>query len=173
MRQRTRGFSLIELTAVLTVLSLVWLSITCILYTLYRADHRLRDELQREHAIDRFTMRLRLDSHAATSARLLETPEGSSELVLSAKDDRKIHYSMADEGLRRVVREGELVVHRDTFLTGRSVSQWRLQPADDPSLVVLTVTSRDKRSRTVRARQIKAAVALANRTVLEPLEESP
>jgi len=172
MRRRRDGFTLIELTVVLTVLSLVWLSITCVLYTLYHADHRLRDDLQREHALDRFAMRLRLDAHAASSANLLELAEGGNELVLSTVEERSIHYGMSDEGVYRVVQQGEAVLHRDNFLTGRATCAWVLQPPDNPKLIVVTLTTRDGRTQSTRVLQIKAAVTSAKATVVGATETS-
>lgn len=173
MRRRHAGFTLIELTVVLTVLSLIWLSITCVLYTLFRADHRLRNELQSEYAIDRFALRLRLDAHAASSANIMEVATGGNELVLSTVDERAIHYGMSDEGLYRVVREGETVLHRDTFLTGRATSEWELHMPSELSLIVVTWTSRDDRTESTRVRRIKAATASHPATVVEPAEVSP
>jgi len=172
MRRRCVGFTLIELLVVMTVLSLVWLSITCALNKLYRADQRLRDELQREQAMDRFAMRLRLDAHAASSAKLLEAAEGGEELVLSTEDERSIHYGSLEEGLYRVVRRGEAVLHRDKFLTGRATSEWVLQSPENPSLIVVTLTTRDRRTQSTRVRQIKAAVSSAKATVVGSAETS-
>ncbi|MDA1051498.1 MAG: type II secretion system protein [Planctomycetota bacterium] len=172
MKRQRAGFTLLELTVVLTVLSLVWLCITSVLYTLYRADHRLRDDLQSEQAVDRFAMRLRLDAHDASSANLLERNDGGSELVLLTVDGRAIHYGMSDEGIYRVVRKSEAVVHQDAFLTGRAVPEWELHSPDDPSLIVLTLTSRDSRTQSTRVRHIKAAVSTANLPVAESPEAS-
>lgn len=172
MRRRHAGFTLIELTVVLTVLSLVWLSVTCVLYTLFRADHRLRNELQSEYAIDRFALRLRLDAHAASSANVIEVTTGGSELVLSHGDERAIHYGMSDEGVYRVVRQGETVLHRDTFLTGRATSEWELHMPAVPSLTIVTWTSRDGRAASTRVRRIKAAVASDQPKVIAPAEVS-
>jgi hypothetical protein len=142
------------------------------LYTLYRADHRLRDDLQREHALDRFAMRLRLDAHAASSPNLLELAEGGLELVLLTVDERSIHYGMSDEGVYRVVQQGEAVVHRDKFLTGRATVAWELQPLDNPSLIVVTFTTRDGRTQATRVRQVKAAVTSARAAVVGAAEIS-
>ena len=172
MRRQHAGFTLIELTVVLTVLSLVWLSVTCVLYTLFRADHRLRIELQSEYAIDRFAARLRLDAHAASSATSIEVATGGRELVLSNVDERAIHYGMSDEGVYRVVREGETVLHRDTFLTGRATSEWELHTPEIPSLTIVTWTSRDGHAASARVLRIKAAVASDHATVVAPAEVS-
>ena len=172
MRRRHAGFTLIELTVVLTILSLIWLSVTCVLYTLFRADHRLRDELQREYAIDRFAVRLRLDAHAASSGNIIEVTTGGRELVLSHGDERAIHYGMSDEGVYRVVREGETVLHRDTFLTGRATSEWELHMPGDLPLIVVTWTYRDGRTESTRVRRIKAATASHQATVVELVEVS-
>ncbi len=170
--RRRHGFTLIEMIVVMTVLSVVWLSITCVLYTLYRADHRLRDDLQREHAIDRFAMRLRLDARAASSANLLANAEGGDELVLSTVEERSIHYGLSDEGVYRIVRQGEAILHRDMFFTGRATSEWALRSPDDPTLVILTLTFRDGRTQSTRVRQIKAAVTQPKATVVESAETS-
>ena len=161
MKRPRMGSTLIELTVVLTVLSLVWLSITCALYTLYRADIRLRDDLQYEQSLDRFAMRLRLDAHAASSAELVERDEGGKELVLSTEGRRSIHYGISDQGVYRVVREGEAILHRDKFLTSRVTSQWELQSPQEHALIVVTLAERDARSQATRVQQIKASVAPA------------
>jgi len=156
---RRHGVTLIELLVVMTILSLVWLSITSVLYSLYRADHRLRDDLQREHALDRCAMRLRLDAHAASSVNLVEQEDGTTELVLASDDERSIHYGEAEQGVYRVVLRAETVLHQDIFLTGNANSEWTLQRADDATLVTLTMTSESKGSAMSRVRRIKTGVA--------------
>lgn len=172
MRRRRVGFTLIELTVVLTILSLVWLSVTGVLYTLYRADQRVRDDLQHEHAFDRFAMRLRLDAHAANSANLLELADGGHELVLTSASDRAIHYGMTSAGIYRIVRQGEVVLHRDAFIMGRATVQWELHSPEEPALIVLTWTSRDERTKAARVRQIKAAVASTSGAIAKAPETS-
>lgn len=172
MKRRRAAFTLIEILVVLSVLSLVWLSITCVLYTLYRADHRLRDGLQREQAIDRFAIRLRLDAHAASSANLLELAEGGSELVLSNVDERSIHYSVSEEGISRFVRQGDAVLHQDKFLTGRAASEWVLRSSGNSTLIFLTLTLQDERTQSTRVQRIKAAVTQANATLVRSAETS-
>ncbi|MBC8356240.1 MAG: prepilin-type N-terminal cleavage/methylation domain-containing protein [Planctomycetes bacterium] len=169
---RRRAFSLIELTVVLTVLSLVWLIVTSVIYTLYRADHRLRDDLQHEQALDSFVMRLRLDTHEARAAVLAPIAAGGTELVLSTADDKSIHYGVSEEGIYRVVQQADAVVHRDTFVIGRATGVWKLLPEETSSLVALTLTSRHGRSQTNRVRHIKAAVATAGVTLQESAEAS-
>jgi prepilin-type N-terminal cleavage/methylation domain-containing protein len=172
MRQRRAGFTLIELTVVMTILSLVWLSITCVLYTLYRADHRLRDELQHEHAMNRLATRLRLDAHTAHSANLLDRAEGGNELVLTTVEQRNVHYGVSDEGVYRIVRKDEAILHRDVFRVGRVTEQWELRSSADPSLIVVTLTSRDGRSQSTRIQRIKAAVATTQVAVAKTTEAS-
>jgi prepilin-type N-terminal cleavage/methylation domain-containing protein len=170
---RRRAFTLIEVTVVLTVLSIVWLSVTTVLYTLYRADHRLRDDLQREQAIDRVSMRLRLDTHEANSARIVLTDDGTNELVLLVADDKSIHYGMEEAHLYRIVREGDAVLHRDRFLVGRATSEWTLHHGEEASLVVLTLTAVDKRTEATRVWQIKAAVQSTTAANGETSEATP
>ena len=172
MRRQRNGFTLIEVTVVLTILSVVWLSITCVLYSLYRAEHRLRDELQRERAINRLAMRLRLDAHAAASAKLLKLNGGGDELVLSTEDERSIHYGRSDEGVYRVVRSGEMVLHQDSFFIGQATFEWVLQSREDPSLIVLALTAWDERTRSTRVRRIKAAVTTGKVAVVGSAETS-
>jgi hypothetical protein len=117
-------------------------------------------------------MRLRLDAHAASSAELVELAEGGHEIVLSTVDERTIHYGMSEEGVYRVVREGETVLHRDKFLTGRATGEWVLQAPEDHAMIVVTLTARDTRAQSTRVRRIKAAVASASATIVRVRETS-
>ena len=172
MRPRRTGVTLIELIVVMTVLSVVWLSITTVLYTLYRADHRLRDDLQCEFAMDRLANRLRLDAHSATSANLLDLAEGGHELVLSIADERNVHYGLSDEGVYRIVRKGAAILHQDVFLVGHATANWELRSPPDPWVIVLTLTTREGRSQSTRVRRIKAAVAPTHITESKTIEAS-
>lgn len=170
--KRRYGVTLIELLVVMTILSFVWLSISSVLYSLYRADHRLRDDLQREHALDQCTIRLRLDAHAASSAKLVELESGTTELVLSSDDKRSIHYGKAEQGIYRVVVRSEMVLHQDIFLTGHATSEWALHRADDAVLVTLTLTSQTEGSDVTRIRRIKTAVTPMTLSVAKATEAS-
>lgn len=172
MKPRRAGVTLIELIVVMTVLSVVRLSITTVLYTLYRADHRLRDDLQCEFAMDRLANRLRLDAHSATSANLLDLAEGGHELVLSIADERNVHYGLSDEGVYRIVRKGAAILHQDVFLVGHATADWELRSTEDPSLIVLTLTTQEGRSQSTRVRRIKAAVAPTHITEFKTTEAS-
>ncbi|MCA9121650.1 MAG: prepilin-type N-terminal cleavage/methylation domain-containing protein [Planctomycetaceae bacterium] len=159
MMRRRDGVTLIELTVVLTILSLVWLSVTCVLYSLYRADQRLRDDLQRDHALDRLAMRLRLDAHAASSVSVNNVDDNISELVLTVDGTRSVHYSDFEGGVYRIVRQGEAVIHQDAFLTGRGKTEWQIETGQVGRLIDATLTVQVVPVGTRWTRNIKAAVA--------------
>lgn len=171
MRRRP-GFTLIELSAVMAILSLVWISVTSVLYTMHRADHRLRDELQRDQALNRLAMRLRTDAHTAFSASLADVETGGSELVLINSDERSIHYGRSDEGVYRTVRQGSTVLHTDRFLVGRGTAEWNIRTSEGLTLVTLSLTRRDERSEAVHVRRINAAVAPVRVRIAEATEAS-
>lgn len=169
MNQKRRAVTLIELTAALTVLSLLWLAVTSVLYSMHRANHRLRIELQQDQAFDRFSIRLRRDAHEASSASINEEPDRSSELVLSAAQATSVHYGASVDGFYRVVRKGDSTVHQDEFRTGNATSGWELDTSGNSTMIVLTLTSNDKQGQSITPRKIKASVA----TVKPPVVHAP
>jgi type II secretory pathway component PulJ len=136
MKQLRRpAVTLIEMQVVITLMAvLVGLTGVC-LHGMVRAQDRLRRNVQRRVSLDRFSLQLRTDAHAANAARL-DDDQATRSLVLTAMDASEIVYRAEASEVSRTVRRGETVQHRDTYqLPGLASVQWEL--SDDAQLAVV------------------------------------
>ena len=138
MKQLRRGYTLIESLVVIVLTSTTLTVVTVTMHTLHRAEHRLREDLQSQRALEQLAFRLRQDSHGAASAAIGEVTEARSRsLTLVTPDEQRIEYSSAGTGIERVVRRGETISHRDRFLLAAAAdSFWTIDTRFERPVIV-------------------------------------
>ena len=112
-RNRTCGYSLIELLVVITVLaSLLGLCVGT-LHLLMKLDRAGRDASDEAADLFRLARDFRADVHAATDA---EPPSPSAErFSLALGEGRTVDYAIRPGAITRLVRLGDRVVGRESY----------------------------------------------------------
>ena len=165
-----RGFSLIELLAVMTVASVIFGVLGVSIFALHRTQTRVQDDSHTAAALADFARRLRADAHAATAASLQTDgdAEPSESLVLDYDDGRRIEYRFdtASRRIHREVRQADEIVHRDAFVLPRG-AEVRWSPLAEGETLAGAVVSRpqgrERDAGEARRVRIEAAVGLDRR----------
>ena len=87
-----RGYSLVELMIVVSMLSFVLLLCTTTLHALLRLDRGERSDLMESRALDRLAGLLRDDAHRATAARIERDAMQRERLVLTRTNHETLIY---------------------------------------------------------------------------------
>jgi hypothetical protein len=160
-RFRRPAITLIEMQVVITLMAvLLGLTGMC-LHSMHRAQARFEGNVQRRAGLDRLSIGLRTDAHAATAARLQADPAGGI-LLLTTAEDAEIVYQVEPGQVNRTLRQGEVVLHHDTYrLPGVAGGEWELSD-DQPSFLTLELIPTEGLGRHAAAvpMTIRAAVGL-------------
>jgi prepilin-type N-terminal cleavage/methylation domain-containing protein len=112
---KRKGFTLVELLVVLSVVAIVLPMAGGTVLFLLRAQSRSAEGLRDAMALTQLSHSFRSDVHAAQRAR---TPDAAA-LVLELSDARTIEYGAASNGVvTRIVRHCENVERREQFRVG-------------------------------------------------------
>ncbi len=147
MRKLRRGFTLVELLAVITVVAVILSALGVTFHVTSESIKNLQTAAHRDGQLDRLAVQLRTDLHQAVSAEVDEgdpasTP-GPDGLRIELADEQSIHYFVSEGGLSRVARQGEAVQHRELFrVPGISATQWSIDRQRATPLVSLIITRR-------------------------------
>ena len=118
-----RGMTLLEVLLSVGLSGVVLTVVTTLLSALWRADGRMRADLEARQSLARLELALREDIHAAKGA--LIDDRGSLTLEMSGE---QATYSTEGPRVVRVLRSGDDVDHRDSFVLPRdSAAVFRLQ----------------------------------------------
>jgi hypothetical protein len=151
------GKTLIEV-AVIVALTGVALSLaTTTLVTLFRVERQLRADAAYDLAQSRLAIRWRADVHAAVAAKA----DGDCQLILA--DGRSIHYTFQSPAIRREVRRGETIEHRDSFVIPRSAQASFSSDSQQGGLMVrlaITAPSQPDHPRLAALHPLTVAAAL-------------
>jgi prepilin-type N-terminal cleavage/methylation domain-containing protein len=166
MKRRRRGYTLLEVAIVVTILSMVVVLATTTLTTLFRIERQFAGDAAQSQTIARLASQLRTDAHAAISTT---TAEGC-ELALA--DGRTIRLAFASPAVTREVFRGDKIEHRDAFLLPRSATAtFSSLPQDRGQLIRLTIAPKEgvpsSRAPPVRSLAIEVAVNVQGRTLNE------
>ena len=118
MKRRNRGYSLVELLAVLSVFSVILGTVMLTLHAMYRTNSQMRDNLDNVVQRERLAAQLRSDTHEALSAELAEAdgqPGSMTVLRLALHHARTIEYHLHAEKIARRVLSGERVHQQETY----------------------------------------------------------
>lgn len=160
---RRSAVSLVEMQVVITLMAvLLGLTGVC-LHGMVRAQDSLRSNVQRRASLDRFSLQLRADAHAAIGARL-DDDQATRTLVFTAADGSEIVYRAEASEVSRTVRHGETVRHRDTYqLPGVASVEWELSEGAQLAVVLDSVPARGGGKYAAPPMRIEAAVGVQAR----------
>jgi prepilin-type N-terminal cleavage/methylation domain-containing protein len=172
MRRRTRGFTLIEMLGAMTLLGAVWATVALALHSLQKAERGLTRGFESANAMDDLAQRLRSDAHAARSALLQDTEDGSA-LLLEASPSRRVRYRKLGQGVERAVLANEEVEHRETFYLPLEVVRWEIAERNPGRLVLLKLSLRNPGRTLDREHEIKAALGIVSLQPADAETEQP
>ncbi len=164
MKQSPRGFTLIEMVVVITVGSAVMGMAATTLALLMRAEGEGAESASVSVATSRLARSFRDDVRDAEGA-VVDAPR---KIRLTQDDARSIQYEADHALLRRTVRQGDSVTHRDEFhlLHG----EVRFEVTHDGKVAVLMHTNRSdsttddsNEARPVRSLRIEAVLGRNHR----------
>lgn len=126
MRSLRKGYSLVELLAVLSVFSVALTTIVLTLHGLQKSGDRVRANLDVGVQQGRFVHQLRTDAHAAQA--LVTSPSDNGAVVptvlqLTLPDQQTIEYRLHADQIERLVRTGDMLQHRESYRVVPIVAQ--------------------------------------------------
>jgi prepilin-type N-terminal cleavage/methylation domain-containing protein len=113
-----RGSSLVEMLLVIAVSGVVMALVAGLIGAMLHAQATARQAARRSSELARLSLRFRTDAHSAAGASAEgRTPSGAaSRLTLAMGGDRSIEFSATGGRVDRIRKEGETIVHRDSFV---------------------------------------------------------
>jgi prepilin-type N-terminal cleavage/methylation domain-containing protein len=113
MNSRRRGYALIEVLVVITIVSVMLALCAGMIHLLLKLDRVGRSASDVSADLSRLARDFRADAHAAAP----EDPKGRSgdRLTLSIAGDRTVEYQFRPADILRTVREGTKVRHFETY----------------------------------------------------------
>jgi hypothetical protein len=162
MTRRRLGYTLTELLVVIVLTSTVLTTMTVCLYSLHRADRTIRDDLDQQIQLQRFTEALRVDVHPARDVAV--NAEGT-QLTMSALDETTIRYTIDDGWIDRVVERNASRVSGDQYRLPPGAARWQLIHDRERPLVALQLS--------IAATPVGKAVAETIRIVAARLPDTP
>jgi prepilin-type N-terminal cleavage/methylation domain-containing protein len=139
---RRRGFTLVEMTVVVSLASIVLGGVAVLLQGIWRAERSVANHRTNMAAMFRIGELFRDDVHAGKFTDAALPPNGPpvDEIAFVLPGDRTVEYSSSDAQIERIVRVKEEVVHQDTFsLPAGSTAGWHLAD-QEPYRVTLLIT---------------------------------
>ncbi len=118
MKAPRRGFTLVELMAVLTVFSVVLGGSVMALQALLQSGARARASTDASIQLARFAIQLRADAHSALA--VVVTPAQHADrsramLQLQLPSQRWVEYRLQPDGIQRLVRSGARQEHNEFY----------------------------------------------------------
>jgi prepilin-type N-terminal cleavage/methylation domain-containing protein len=150
-RRFPRGFSLLELLSVISLLGVVLAIASTLLGSAMRLQSRANDRANFQRTVAQFSQRFRSDAHGAVSVD--EKKDGLQSIVLTCKGKRVVVYVAHPNSIERRVESDGTVKHREQFLLPESKSQFSIREdggAASPGPMV-TVDIRSSRPHPVTA----------------------
>ncbi len=118
MRSIRRGFTLVEMLAVMAVFSVTMSTIVLTLHALQKAGDRAHANVSAGVELDRFATQLRADAHAARTFALSPTEPprvAASVLTLTLPDQQIVEYQLSSDQIQRRVRSGDVDQHHESY----------------------------------------------------------
>lgn len=114
MRKRP-AYSLVEMMVVIALLGVVASIAAVCLHGLYRVDRGAREDCERRRSMVRLSVQFRSDAHLATEAAVGVGGDETRAIVFTQPPDRTIEYRAESNGIKRIVRQSQKIVHQDVF----------------------------------------------------------
>ncbi|MCU0958749.1 MAG: prepilin-type N-terminal cleavage/methylation domain-containing protein [Pirellulaceae bacterium] len=167
MKSPQRGFTLVELLAVLAVFSVVLGTAVMTLQALLQSGAHARDSMDASIQLTRFTTQLRADTHSALAVTAAADEHAGSPVVLRVQlpQEQLVEYRIQPDGIGRVARSGGSEDRSEFYRLSPQVERgWQVVPAGASSLVSVELRAgRDGGARDRRAAtplRVDAAVGL-------------
>ncbi|HTN75364.1 MAG TPA: prepilin-type N-terminal cleavage/methylation domain-containing protein [Pirellulaceae bacterium] len=156
-RSRRRGFTLMEMMAVLAVGTVLLGGATTMLFVTFRTTSSAASLLEHQRAFAQFELQFRRDAHDSTAAEV-----AASALIFKQADRGSIRYEQAGDAFERVqTGAAGQTVQRERYRVGIPLkAQWEITPGDR-SMVTLSfapATEPIEHGRMLRAVRIVAAL---------------
>ena len=111
-----RGFTLIEMVVVISMMSILFLFFGTTMQMLFRSEKVVSQSLVTEHAISRLSNFFREDLHRSTKATEVAGADGGmTQLQLNTSTGQQIRYQMEKGLVRRAIAENGKTVMQDDF----------------------------------------------------------
>ena len=130
--RRRRGWSLLELLAVLTVVATLMTSAAGRVFQMLKIDGSARSRVVATGNLERLGRDLRADAHDATGPPDI----GPDRVVLTRDDGRTAEYVVARRDVQRTVKKGGKVEHREGYRLPSAVAG-RFEASRDGSRSVI------------------------------------
>lgn len=155
-----RGASLLETMVAIGLSGIVATIVTTLLAAMWRAEQRLRADLNERQSLSRLELALRQDVHEATDGNVSE----DQLLTLNLGEQDVIMYSVDRHRIVRTKHSGANIDHRESFtLASDAGIQWSIENR----LVRMTIeSSRDATSGRGAAQFAIVEAALGSRRLL-------
>jgi prepilin-type N-terminal cleavage/methylation domain-containing protein len=170
---KRRGFTLVEMLVVLSVLAFVLPLAGGTIFFLLRAQSHSAEGLRDALAMTQISRTFRSDVHAARRARTAD----ASALTLEFADARTIEYRAAPDGaITRMVRRGETVEQRQQFRLGAIAAKFAIADTGREAALTISATQRPAlasgragiRIAAVVARNLKAGATVSSAVPSHP-----
>jgi Tfp pilus assembly protein FimT len=136
--RRRRGYSLIELVAVMAIAMIIMGIAVTTIHLLLRADRHSAQAVWHNTSIAQLSRTLRDDTHGARQVAVHEMPDGMSVLQLTLDGSQKVSYEIEQHEIVRTVFQGDVVKNRNSFFAPVG-SSLRFEPVDEGTAVRLMI----------------------------------
>lgn len=138
---RRRGFSLVELLVVLSMMAIVLVLCVGLIHTLLRLDRAARAQVAEDADLSRLAREFRRDVRAATALEPIPFAAGPSTwLPLALPGGRTVEYRSRGNTLIRSERTAEAILRTETFrLPSRVAVRWEIEGTGDRTVVGLVL----------------------------------
>ena len=157
----SRGYSLVELLVVLSLMSVLLLSVGVTLHTLRKLNQQIQSELASSAILDRLSLMLRDDAHSANQCSI-ETSTGSDVVARFPRTNESVViYETEPNRIVRKHRQGERQVQQEVFRLshGNSV-EWTTTTDPTQSVTLRIEQPWGKVSDGVRVYRVTATIGL-------------
>jgi type II secretory pathway pseudopilin PulG len=138
---RRRGSSILEMSIVITILTVLLSAAAMLLASLVTHTGRQRATYHEAQVATRFAESLRRDVHAALSIEVSAADATPAWLQMTLPAGEQVEYVVVDSGVVRRLRNGDEIRHRELYRLP-DLDAMRFERADLPSQAVICVWQR-------------------------------
>ncbi|MHB8969848.1 MAG: prepilin-type N-terminal cleavage/methylation domain-containing protein [Pirellulaceae bacterium] len=175
MRSIRKGFTLVEMLAVMAVFSVTLSTIVLTLHALQKTGDRAHANISAGVELDRFATQFRSDAHAARTFTVSPTEPPNSEahvLALTLPNEQIIEYQLSADQILRRVRAGDVDQHRESYRVRPVLERgWTVTANASAPLVTINLQpaqDRGNHPRGLAPLSVQAAVGLTSPQLVEP-----